>query len=155
MRIPLPRQRLFNMLFTSLRGYDDFGSAIESNPICLERALIYCEGPEIRPGDIDLRDFIPGRSPWTGSAAAPARPYRKPRTRAAEEPGITRKALLNKMTLPALKLPRRKAGSWVFDPALNKKLRLVKAGKPLPGIVFFCAQGLNFRLFDHYRPTGP
>jgi hypothetical protein len=24
------------------------------------------------------------------------------------------------MTLPALKLPRRKAGSWVFEPASNK-----------------------------------
>jgi hypothetical protein len=26
------------------------------------------------------------------------------------------------MTLPALKLPRRKAGSWVFGPASNKRL---------------------------------
>ncbi|AEF82294.1 signal transduction histidine kinase, nitrogen specific, NtrB [Leadbettera azotonutricia ZAS-9] len=30
-------ERLLNMLFTSLRDYDDFGSAIESNPILKER----------------------------------------------------------------------------------------------------------------------
>jgi two-component system sensor histidine kinase HydH len=30
-------ERLLNMLFTSLRDYDDFGSAIESNPILRER----------------------------------------------------------------------------------------------------------------------
>ncbi|MDR1949113.1 MAG: HAMP domain-containing histidine kinase [Spirochaetaceae bacterium] len=30
-------ERLFNMLFTSLRRYDDFGSAIESNPMLKER----------------------------------------------------------------------------------------------------------------------
>jgi two-component system sensor histidine kinase HydH len=30
-------ERLFNMLFTSLRGYDDFGSVIESNPTLKER----------------------------------------------------------------------------------------------------------------------
>ncbi|MDR2402511.1 MAG: sensor histidine kinase [Spirochaetaceae bacterium] len=30
-------ERLFNMLFTSLRRYDDFGSAIESNPLLRER----------------------------------------------------------------------------------------------------------------------
>ncbi|MDR3139969.1 MAG: HAMP domain-containing histidine kinase [Treponema sp.] len=30
-------ERLFNMLFTSLRSYDDFGSVIESNPMLRER----------------------------------------------------------------------------------------------------------------------
>jgi two-component system sensor histidine kinase HydH len=30
-------ERLLNMLFTSLQGYDDFGSAIESNPMLRER----------------------------------------------------------------------------------------------------------------------
>ncbi|MDR3167084.1 MAG: sensor histidine kinase [Treponema sp.] len=30
-------ERIFNMLFTSLRGYDDFGSVIESNPTLKER----------------------------------------------------------------------------------------------------------------------
>jgi two-component system sensor histidine kinase HydH len=30
-------ERLFNMLFTSLRRYEDFGSAIESNPLLRER----------------------------------------------------------------------------------------------------------------------
>jgi two-component system sensor histidine kinase HydH len=30
-------ERIFNMLFASLRNYDDFGSAVESNPVLTER----------------------------------------------------------------------------------------------------------------------
>ena len=43
-------ERLLNMLFTSLRSYDDFGSAIEANPVLGERIAgfgIY--GDDLRP----------------------------------------------------------------------------------------------------------
>ncbi|MDR2052203.1 MAG: HAMP domain-containing histidine kinase [Treponema sp.] len=43
-------ERLLNMLFTSLRSYDDFGSAIEANPVLGERITgfgIY--GDDLRP----------------------------------------------------------------------------------------------------------
>jgi two-component system sensor histidine kinase HydH len=43
-------ERLLNVLFTSLRGYDDFGSAIEANPLLQERIIgfgIY--GEDLRP----------------------------------------------------------------------------------------------------------
>ncbi|MDR1420601.1 MAG: HAMP domain-containing histidine kinase [Treponema sp.] len=43
-------ERIFNMLFTSLRGYDDFGSAIEANPALAERIRGFAVyGDDLRP----------------------------------------------------------------------------------------------------------
>jgi two-component system response regulator AtoC len=118
-RLPLP---LSPEAAEKLLAYSFPGNIRELENI-LERALIYCEGPEILPGDIDLRDITPGGPPWTGSPAASrqalpetAEPEALPlaeiekeavraalarhgsnRTRAAEELGITRKTLLNKI----------------------------------------------------------
>jgi two-component system response regulator AtoC len=84
----------------------------------LERALIYCDGREIRPGDIDLRE-ISGKTllaapapapPETGGPEAPSLSdiekdairaalirHGGNRTRTAGELGITRKTLLSKI----------------------------------------------------------
>ncbi|MDR3162195.1 MAG: HAMP domain-containing histidine kinase [Spirochaetaceae bacterium] len=43
-------ERLYNMLFTSLRDYDDFGSAIEANPVLRERIVgMAVYGNDLRP----------------------------------------------------------------------------------------------------------
>jgi hypothetical protein len=48
----------------------------------------------------------------------------------------------HEMTLSALKLPRRKAGSWVFDPASNK----LQTKKAFPKLKFW-ESNLKFRSF--------
>ncbi|MDR2028021.1 MAG: sigma-54 dependent transcriptional regulator [Treponema sp.] len=79
----------------------------------LERALIFCEGAEIRGQDIDLHRETPAAAPsLKAETAAPPQPLERlekeaiiaalarsggNRTRAAEELGISRKTILNKI----------------------------------------------------------
>ena len=51
-------ERLYNMLFTSLRDYDDFGSAIEANPLLRERIV----GMAVYGNDLNL-DYRWGTAP--------------------------------------------------------------------------------------------
>jgi two-component system response regulator AtoC len=120
-----PVHTLSSGALEKLRGYAFPGNVRELENI-LERALIFCEGTGIESGDIELhsggepRPKLPvggnplsrGRASAEGSGEAPAGALEEiekqailaalarcggNRTRAAEELGITRKTILNKL----------------------------------------------------------